>query len=36
MSLGTKYQPKLIILIFWTKFAQERCFRSKTKGEQGH
>ena len=29
-SLGTKFQLKLTILIFWTKFAQKRCFRSKT------
>ena len=28
--LGTKFQLKLIILIFWTKFAQKEYFRSKT------
>ena len=30
-AVGAKFQPKLKILIFWTKFAQKRCFRSKTK-----
>ena len=29
-SLGTKLQPKLTILVFWTKFVQKSCFRSKT------
>ena len=29
-SLGTKFQLKLTILIFWTKFAQNGYFRSKT------
>ena len=31
ISLGTKFQLKLTILLFWTKFAQKGCFRSKTK-----
>ena len=30
ISLGTKYQLKLAILIFWTKFTQQRYCRSKT------
>ena len=30
ISLGTKFQLKLTILIFWTKFAQKGFFRSKT------
>ena len=30
ISLGTKYQLQLIILSFWTKFTQKRCFQSKT------
>ena len=30
ISLGTKFRIKLTILIFWTKFAQEGCFRYKT------
>ena len=30
MSPATKFQLKLIILVFWTKFAQKRYFRSKT------
>ena len=30
ISLGTKFQLKLTNLIFWTKFAQKGCFRSKT------
>ena len=29
ISLGTKFQLKLTILIFWTKFAQKGFFRSK-------
>ena len=28
--LGTKFQPKLAVLIFWTKFDQEGIFQSKT------
>ena len=30
ISLSTKLQPKLTILIFWTKFVQKRYFRLKT------
>ena len=30
ISLDTKFQLKLIILSFWTKFTQERYFQSKT------
>ena len=30
ISLGTKFQLKLIILSFWTKFTQKRYFKSKT------
>ena len=30
ISLGIKFQLKLTILIFWTKFALKGCFRSKT------
>ena len=30
LVVGTKFQLKLTILIFWTKFAQKACFRSKT------
>ena len=30
ISLGTKFQLKLITLIFWTKFTQKRYFLSKT------
>ena len=30
ISLGTKFLLQLTILIFWTKFAQSRCFWSKT------
>ena len=30
IGLGTKFYLKLIILIFWTKFAQKGHFRSKT------
>ena len=30
ISLKRKFQLKVTILIFWTKFAQKRCFRSKT------
>ena len=29
ISPDTKFQPKLTILIFWTKFAQKGYFRSK-------
>ena len=29
ISLGTKFQLKLTILIFWTKFAHKKCFWSK-------
>ena len=29
-------QLKLTILIFWNKFAQKRCFRSKTKKSEHH
>ena len=29
ISLGTNFQLKLAILIFWTKFAQKPCYRSK-------
>ena len=28
--MGTKFQLRLTILIFWTKFAGKGCFRSKT------
>ena len=31
ISLATKFQLKLIILSFWTKFAQKECFQSKKK-----
>ena len=31
ISLSTKFQLKLKNLIFWTKFSQQGCFRSKTK-----
>ena len=31
ISVGTKFQLKLIILIFWTKFAQKGYFHSKRK-----
>ena len=31
VSPGTKYQNKLTILIFWTKFTQKSYFRSKSK-----
>ena len=30
ITLGTKFQPKLIILSFWTKFTQKRYFQLKT------
>ena len=30
MKLGTIFQLKLTNLIFWAKFVQKRCFRSKT------
>ena len=30
ISLGTKFQLKLKIVIFWTTFAHEGYFRSKT------
>ena len=30
ISLGTKFQLKLIILSFWTKFTQKRYFQSRT------
>ena len=30
ISLGVKFQLKLIILSFWTKFTQKRYFKSKT------
>ena len=30
ISLGTKFQLKLTISIFWTNFAQKGCFQSKT------
>ena len=30
MIVGTKFQLRLVILIFWAKFAQKGCFRSKT------
>ena len=30
ISLGTEFQRKLTILIFWTKFAQKKNFRLKT------
>ena len=30
ISLDTKFKLKLTILIFWTKFSQKQCFRSKT------
>ena len=37
ISAGTKFQLKLIILIFWTKFAQKGYLYSKTKkSEQYH
>ena len=31
LSLGDKFQLKLIVLGFWTKFAQKRYFQSETK-----
>ena len=31
ISLNTKFQFKMTILIFWTKFAQKWYFQSKTK-----
>ena len=31
ITVDTKFQPKLIILIFWTKFAQKGYFQSKMK-----
>ena len=35
LIVGTKFQLKRTRLIFWTKLAQEGCFRSKTeKSEQ--
>ena len=30
ISLDNKFQLKVTILIFWTKFVQKECFRSKT------
>ena len=33
ISLGTKFQLKLIILSFWTKFTQKRYFQLKTEQE---
>ena len=30
MIVDTKFQLQLIIMIFWTKFAEKGCFRSKT------
>ena len=36
MIAGTKFQLKLIILIFQTKFAQKRRFWSKTKKDEHH
>ena len=30
MIVGNKFQPKLIISIFWIKFAQKRYSQSKT------
>ena len=36
ISLGTKCQLKLTILVFWTEFAQKKCCGSKTKSEHGH
>ena len=36
ISLGTKFQLKLTILIFWSKFARKGCFRSKTEISEYH
>ena len=36
ISLGTKFQLKLIILFFWTKFAQKGYFQKHRKKEQHH
>ena len=36
ISLGTKFQLKLEILIFWTKFVQKGYFRSKTENIEHH
>ena len=36
MSLGTKFQLHLTILIFWTKFYQKEYFRSKTGKSEHH
>ena len=37
ISLGTKFQLKLTVLIFWTKFAQKRVFPIENrKSEQHH
>ena len=36
ISLGTKFQPKLTILIFWSKFARKGYFRSKTEISEYH
>ena len=30
MIVGTKFQLKRTILIFWTKFSEKECFRPKT------
>ena len=30
MIVDTKFHLQLIIMIFWTKFAEKGCFRSKT------
>ena len=36
ISPGNKFQNKLTILIFWTKFAQKGYFRSKTEKSKYH
>ena len=36
ISLGTKFQVKLIILTFWTKFAPKGYFQLKTKKSEQH
>ena len=36
ISLGTKFQLKLMILIFWNKFARKGCFLSKAKSKHYH
>ena len=36
ISLGTKFQLKLTILIFWTKFAKKGIFGLKQESERHH